>query len=150
MPEVLRAEIVEAARSYVGVKYSNAGRTREDGLSCAGVLVAVGRDLGFEVDDIPGFSEFNEAEPMDRWLNLYADKLDGAEDAQEGDIVTMLRDELSETDQHCAILVERNERPIKYWYFVHSLRNHGVVEGRLFGRYLRGVTGAWRIRGVID
>jgi len=40
-----RVQIVEEARSYLGVKWLHQGRTR-DGIDCAGLVVCVGNGLG--------------------------------------------------------------------------------------------------------
>lgn len=45
-----RAEIVAAARSYLGVRWRHKGRTRH-GVDCVGLLVAVSNDLGLGVKD---------------------------------------------------------------------------------------------------
>ena len=39
-------DIVEVARSYLGVRFRHQGRCRERGLDCLGLLVCVSRDLG--------------------------------------------------------------------------------------------------------
>lgn len=43
-------KLVEAARSYKGVKYRHRGRSR-NGLDCAGLLVLAYRDCGVETSD---------------------------------------------------------------------------------------------------
>ena len=45
-------KIVEIARSYVGVPYLHQGRNR-NGLDCIGLVLAVAKDLGMEIDDTP-------------------------------------------------------------------------------------------------
>lgn len=47
-----RADIVQTARSYLGVKWKHMGRDRE-GLDCVGLLIAVWRDLGYEPSEVP-------------------------------------------------------------------------------------------------
>lgn len=142
-----RQQIIDTARSYIGTPYQAGGSTSE-GMSCAGLLVAIGRDTGYLTEEIPGLSSFNEASPMDEWFDQYLDKLPSIEDAQPGDIVSMLNSDAGA--QHCAVVISTDPRGVKYWYFVHSLRNHGVVHGRLFGPYLRGVTAAYKLKGVSD
>lgn len=152
---ITRAQIVEAARSFApdkasgrpGVPYKAGGSDRS-GLSCAGLLVAVARDVGYLDEEIPGFSSFNEAEPLRKWFGMYLDEIPLAE-LKPGDIVSMEFGEQGE--QHCAFLVTPlSERGIKYSYFIHSLRTRGVVESRLHGPYLAGVKAAFRMRGIID
>jgi len=52
---VSRAEIVAAARSYMGVRWHHQGRTRA-GIDCIGLVIAVARDLGLSTYDITGYS----------------------------------------------------------------------------------------------
>ncbi len=46
--------IAEAARAYLGVPFHPHGRTRA-GLDCAGLVLAVARDLGLVLRDVPPF-----------------------------------------------------------------------------------------------
>jgi cell wall-associated NlpC family hydrolase len=144
---ITRQQIVDAARSHVGLPYK-AGGQGHSGLSCAGLLVAIGRETGYLEDDIPGFSSFNEAEPMKKWFEMYLDPVHSWDEVREGDIVATIG--TGEDAQHCAVLVRKSERGLKYSYFVHALRNHGVVEGRLFGPYLAQVSGFYSLRGLTD
>lgn len=45
------AEIVNAAREYLGTPFHHQGRVKGVGVDCAGLLVCVGRDLGLNVFD---------------------------------------------------------------------------------------------------
>lgn len=151
---ITREQIVEVARSFApnkaegrpGVPYKAGGSDRQ-GMSCAGLLVAIGKETGYLQEDIPGFSSFNEAEPMQKWFDEYLDPVASFDEAQEGDIVSTIDDGRGHA-QHCGILVRKSPRGLKYSYIVHALRNHGVVEGRLFGPYLAQVSGFYRMRGV--
>lgn len=53
-PDADRAEIVAAARSFLGVPFRHQGRTRH-GLDCIGLVVAVARDLGRYEGDVTGY-----------------------------------------------------------------------------------------------
>lgn len=48
-PRILteRERVIETARSYLGVPFRHQGRTRESGIDCAGLLLCVGRELGY-------------------------------------------------------------------------------------------------------
>lgn len=50
----MRKDVVEAARSMLGVKYTHQGRSAATGVDCVGLLVEVGRLIGypFEIHDI--------------------------------------------------------------------------------------------------
>jgi cell wall-associated NlpC family hydrolase len=52
-----RSSIVEAARSYIGVRFSHRGRSRTTGFDCAGLPLRIGWDLGLvEPDFDPWYS----------------------------------------------------------------------------------------------
>ena len=42
-----RAQIAEAARAYLGVRWRHCGRDRQNGLDCVGLLLAVSADVGY-------------------------------------------------------------------------------------------------------
>jgi cell wall-associated NlpC family hydrolase len=46
MPD--RKDVVAAARSYLGVRWSHQGRSRESGIDCAGLIIRVAWDLGLK------------------------------------------------------------------------------------------------------
>lgn len=52
MPNITRNQVVDAARSYVGVRFNRSGRDRNRGIDCVGLLTLVGRDLGLDIKDI--------------------------------------------------------------------------------------------------
>jgi hypothetical protein len=45
-----REDIINAARSYIGVRWEHQGRTR-NGLDCIGLLVCIAKDIGIEPVD---------------------------------------------------------------------------------------------------
>ena len=49
---ITRDQIVETARSYLGVRFARSGRDRNRGIDCVGLLTLVGRDLGLDIKDI--------------------------------------------------------------------------------------------------
>jgi hypothetical protein len=84
---------------------------------------------------------------MERLLNDHLDKLPNIEDALEGDIISM---DFGNSPQHCGIITKINPRGISYWFVVHALRHYGVVEGRLYSKYLKSVKSIYRLRGLVD
>lgn len=44
--EEFRQQIVDTARSYIGVGWKGKGRHRAEGMDCGGVAIAVGREVG--------------------------------------------------------------------------------------------------------
>lgn len=53
MALITRAQVVACARSYIGVPFRHMGRTRQEGLDCIGLPLAVMRDLGIPFPDYP-------------------------------------------------------------------------------------------------
>ncbi len=147
MPEITRQQIIEAARNYVGISYKAQGRSREFGLDCVGLIIMVGHDTGYTDFDFLEYGSNPDGETMERLLNEHLDRLDSIDEAREGDVVSM---DFGEGEQHVGILTVINDRGLKYSYMVHALRDHGVVEGRPFGKYLRGVRGAYKLKGISD
>lgn len=58
-----RAEIVAAARSYLGVRWHHQGRNRA-GLDCIGLVIAVARDLGLSDYDIGGYARVPDGKTL--------------------------------------------------------------------------------------
>lgn len=50
-----RAQIVDAARAYLGVKWVHQGRTAH-GVDCIGLLLRAGWDAGLELPDFPNYT----------------------------------------------------------------------------------------------
>lgn len=48
-------QVVECARQYLGVPYHHQGRNRVSGLDCAGLVIVVGDDLGYMIQDWEGY-----------------------------------------------------------------------------------------------
>lgn len=143
---ITREQIVAVAKSYKGVKYADQGRSRDEGFDCVGLLITVGNDLGYFGDhfDYKEYGKNPDGETMDRLLNEHMDKIDISE-AQPGDVLSM---DFGNSPQHCGFISKVSDRGIPYWVVVHALRDYGVVEGRLFSKYLNSVKAVYRLRGV--
>jgi hypothetical protein len=147
MAEITRTQVIEAARSYKGVPYAQQGRDRETGLDCVGLLIKVGHDTGYTDFDFLAYGSNPDGETMERLLNEHLDKLDTVEEALPGDVLSM---DFGASPQHCGFITKTTDRGIAYWNVVHSIRNHGVVEGRLFSKYLNSAKAVYRLRGITD
>lgn len=67
-----RAEIVAAARQWLGVPYHHQGRSRF-GVDCAGLIVVVARSIGVDVSsDVRGYGLSPEGERLRRILETAA------------------------------------------------------------------------------
>jgi cell wall-associated NlpC family hydrolase len=144
MPEITREQIVEAARSYIGVPYVAGGQSRETGLNCAGLIVCVAHDLGLTDVEFPGKSNFTKEDPLDELFGAHLDKLDDWKEAQAGDVLSVAY----ESDpHHCGFVSKVNQFGV---YFIHATRNHGIIEHRLYGKLLRSIAAGYRVRGLKD
>lgn len=65
-----RKEFVEAARSYVGVKFRMYGRDRT-GLDCVGLLFAAASDVGIKAKDFRDYSRNPEVKKLQDMLEAY-------------------------------------------------------------------------------
>ncbi|HEY0004537.1 MAG TPA: hypothetical protein VGB17_06970 [Pyrinomonadaceae bacterium] len=143
MPEVTRKQIVEAARSYIGVPYVAGGQDRS-GVNCAGLLIAVGRDLGLSELEFEGRANFSKDLSLDGLFSLHMDKLPDWRDAREADVVSIAYEN---DPEHCVIVTKVDWSGI---YGVHARRKYGVIEHRFYGRLLTGATAGYRVRGKVD
>lgn len=51
---ILRVDLVEAARSYLGVRWMHQGRSPL-GVDCVGLLICAGGDVGLSIPDMKGY-----------------------------------------------------------------------------------------------
>lgn len=49
--------VIEQARKYLSVPYHHQGRNRISGLDCAGLIIVVGEDLGYQFEDWVGYDQ---------------------------------------------------------------------------------------------
>jgi len=144
---ITRQQIIDTARSYIGVPYAQQGRSREIGLDCVGLLIKIAHDTGYSDFDFLAYGSNPDGETMERLLGEQLDRLEFIDQAQEGDVISM---DFGGGEQHVGVLSKMSPKGIKYSYMIHALRDHGVVEGRPFGKYLRSIRGAYRLKGIVD
>ena len=56
-----RQQIVDCARSYMGVRFKHCGRTREEGLDCFGLVIRVAWDLELSEFTLVGYGHYPHA-----------------------------------------------------------------------------------------
>lgn len=143
MTEITGEQIAQAALAYQGVPYVAGGQTRS-GLNCAGLIVCVAHDLGLTDVPFPGKANFTKVEPLDELFGEHMDKLEDWKESKTGDVLSVA---FESDPHHCGIVTKVNEFGI---YLVHATRNYGVIEHRLYGKLLRSIVSAYRIRGLKD
>lgn len=141
-------KIVEAARQYLGVRYQNQGRSKEDGLDCGGLILVVARDLGLSELEFLGYSNQPDGETFEKLLDANCFEIE-QENIQPGDIVAC---NYGKGIQHIAFITEIQPR-LKV---IHAKRprngfgsnDRGVIETYLHGNDLRSWVASYRIKGV--
>ncbi|NUB24705.1 C40 family peptidase [Azospirillum brasilense] len=84
-----RRRFLEAARSYIGVKWRHQGRSRT-GLDCVGLVLLAARDIGYITEEVD-FTEYRRAPDhavLASMLNEHVERIEVSEIGP-GDIVLM-------------------------------------------------------------
>ncbi len=145
-----RAQIVEAARKYLGCPWRHQGRART-GTDCAGLLVMVGWDLGVESWDPGkhhGYLRIPDGKTVNEIMGAIMDKLQPNEETLiPGHVVQIAYlSGQKEMVTHMGILTDLDGLGLIHAYFPMGR----VVEHRLDEEWLQRVTGVFRIRGTVD
>lgn len=129
-----RAQVIAAARSYLGVPWVHQGRTRA-GLDCGGLVVCVAHDLGLSDFDATGYAREPDGITLRRYLQAHALRVSQSEP---GDIL-LLR--FVRHPQHVGIRTD--------YGIIHTFAQVGaVVEHRLDGAWAARVVDAYAFPGV--
>lgn len=134
---VTGADVVAAARSFVGVRYRHQGRSRDHGVDCIGLPACVRAELGLVTQDVTDYQRQATDESMLEWCRQYMVSV--TRDAlQPGDVLVMAFG----PDRHMAIV---GDYPHGGFSIIHALlSNRRVVENRLAAADLARVRGCFR------
>jgi cell wall-associated NlpC family hydrolase len=132
------ADVVAAARAYLGVPFRHQGRTPPLALDCAGLFVMVCRDLGLPVIDEQGYGRNPYKGLLEQCIErqpfLHRVPRD---EMREGDVLLMKFDG---DPQHIAIHAG--------YSMIHAYEHVGkVVEHRLAGVWRARVVSVYRFEG---
>jgi len=148
-----RAEYVEAARSFLGVRWQHQGRS-EQGIDCVGLLVVPACRLGLlrPEDDVTNYPRQPDGEELSALLHRYCVRLARWQDAQPGDVLAI---KYADQPQHVAIVTRAYD---SRWgaYIIHAFGNTEtggkVVEHRVDNRWLHShmarIHAAFAVRGL--
>lgn len=128
-------EIVQSARSYLGVPYRHQGRNRL-GLDCIGLILMVAHDLHLSDFDITGYGRVPSGRMMARLLGQHCRPV-AVKDINSGDVVHIT---FERQPQHVAIITDAG--------MIHADNIRGVVEHSLNNRWRKKIRGAYRLPGV--
>lgn len=140
--EITGLDIAAAAETYDGVRFRNQGRSRETGVDCLGLLLAVARGFGLlaEVPDY-AYPRRPDGRLLRQELNKY---LDIVNDPRAGDV--MLFADKNSLPNHIGILT-----PDPHGLAIihaHAPRKK-VVRDQLSAEWLRKRRGLFAIPGVV-
>lgn len=149
---ISRQQIVEAARSYCGAKYTHQGRSRERGLDCGGLILVVARELGLsELEELGYAKSAPESDRFEQLLNENAENLNiesfpphqfNGTEFEPGDILAYDYQK-GEGISHTAFVTCWDGRA--YWV-VDALQNYGVSEHPLKFPFSKARILGFRIR----
>lgn len=136
----LARDVVEAARSFIGVAYRHQGRTRA-GLDCIGLNVAIAIQLHLPAHDFSAYAPTPDPVALLREVSKGMDSVATRDGLAPGHSL-MFRLTAHGPPQHFAILTEDGT-------MVHALSTTGSVVEVTFDRmWQRLLCGAWAFKGV--
>ncbi len=140
-----RAEVIAAARRFIGTPYQHQQRMPGVAIDCAGVVICAGRELGLLAPDfdVTGYSRQPDGTLVD-YCERYMTRLEPAA-MQAGDVVVIRFDG---EPQHFGILA-----PYRYGglSIIHAVSGRAVIETRLlFGTAAAAMkfVAAYRLPGI--
>lgn len=147
--EITGAAIAAAARSLVGIPFSHQGRDPNDGLDCAGVLVATFAELGVELkEERPTYRKLPDEDYVRSCLaRNFAERLESPRLMSSGNILH-LKFNRDRAARHLAIVTFLAPGHEFDCLVVHSTR----LNGRVTEEPLRGIltqatiVGVWQLR----
>lgn len=140
-----RAEIVGAARAWLGTPYVHQASLRSAGTDCLGLVRGVWRDVcGEEPEGVPPYSpdwaEAGGVEALAQAARRHLDEI--AIDAFDAGDVLLFRWKRGLAAKHAGIAVSKT-------YMIHAQDNARVSEVALSGWWLRHLAFAFRFPGVV-
>ncbi len=69
------ADIITAARDWIGVPWRHQGRCRQGGVDCVGLIVVVARRLDFELEDVQGYQRQSDGLKLMKALHVRFHKI---------------------------------------------------------------------------
>lgn len=135
-------KLVDAARTYMNVRWSHRGRSRK-GLDCAGLGVLAYRDCGVELPDFRLYGR----EPHNDGLITYltaalGDPLEAGAVLQDGDVIVQ---RFVNEPHHIAIIAEVNYGGMPAFNVIHADGAVGrVLEVRLDNAGMNRITHVYR------
>jgi cell wall-associated NlpC family hydrolase len=118
------SRIVEVARSYLGTPFAHQGRMPGVGLDCAGVVIAIARELGVVAPDfdITGYGRTPDGASLMGWCRQYMTEVPRSE-MRPGDVLCVAWETIP---HHLAVLGDYRHGGLS---IIHSIDQRGKVRG---------------------
>lgn len=138
-----RAQIVEAARSYLGIRFRHQGRDKS-GLDCVGLLVLISRDCGLPCEDLKDLGYRRAPDPESFRKALYDQTDDGNMRIIRHGSLLMLRQPAYPC--HCGVadMVE-GQKPM----LIHASIGERAVVSQPLSLFMPSIVRVREFRGVI-
>ena len=146
-----RQQIVEAAKSMLGVPFLHQGRDEKLGVDCVGLLVVIGRKIGYpEIVDITDYRRMPKAEVIRATICQNCDEIP-VEEAGIGDFFLMAM--TGRKLRHAAVKIS-DETDIPKGIQPMLIHAGGLCQGKVkmepISMYKHKIGAAFRVRGLID
>jgi cell wall-associated NlpC family hydrolase len=118
------SRIVEVARSYLGTPFAHQGRLPGVGLDCAGVVIAIARELGVVAPDfdITGYGRTPDGVSLMGWCRQYMTEVPRSE-MRPGDVLCVAWETIP---HHLCVLGDYRHGGLS---IIHSIDQRGKVRG---------------------
>jgi cell wall-associated NlpC family hydrolase len=138
-----RRQIVEAAEKFLGLRFVHQGRSAETGIDCVGLLVLIGREIGYpEIHDVEGYRRIPRPEVIRDVLARNCDEI-AISDAREGDFYFMRYG--GRIPRHAAVIHSMHPEQ----KLIHA-SNDGVRIEPMSNFPSNWIVGAYRVRELMD
>jgi hypothetical protein len=147
---ITREQIVERARSFIGLKWKHQGRNRKGGIDCGGLIICVGRELGIldHRADVFGYTIYPDGVTLAATCRKFMQEK--IKDPEPGDVVLMKPRLRSDSSWPCHLGIV-GRLPTGELSLIHSFGNRvqsGSVKETLYGPWGEKVVGVFSYKGV--
>lgn len=138
---VTRADFLATVESFIGTPVKHFGRVPQQGMDCAGVVLAALANLGVAVADFR-YRRFPDAVTLVEGLRVNGFDRIAPEDAVPGDLLQVY---VGNEPRHVMVLTAVND-------YGQRVAVHAYGRGKRVGRSIvhERVAAAWRLRGMVE
>lgn len=142
MSNLIRLQIVDKAREYLGTPWHHQGRVKTVGVDCIGLVLCVAKDIRLGDFDKPLYRQYGRRPPRGRgMLEEFDEVCEQSTYPTLGDIIVFWINPVSKRAQHCGILTDIG--------VIHTYSEVGkVVEHRIDEKWAKRVIRLYRYPGV--